>query len=148
MQLILLKNNLTYLFNLCILYLYNLCMEVKENMNKKLMNISTAMMLLNLLEEQDMYGYQMIRELEVRSENVFSLKEGTLYPILHGLETEGAVESFEKIAETGRMRKYYHITKAGRKVLADKKAEWDLYQRAVNNVIGGNAYGKAATCIQ
>ncbi len=60
------------------------------------MNISISMLLLKLLEEQDMYGYEMIKELEFRSENVFSLKEGTLYPVLHGLETDGAIESYEK----------------------------------------------------
>lgn len=113
-------------------------------MDKKLMNISISMMLLRLLEERDMYGYEMIKELETRSENVFSLKEGTLYPVLHGLETDGAVESYEKAAETGRMRKYYHITKNGTKILTDKTEEWKVYQKAVNRVIGGNEYGTAA----
>ncbi len=113
-------------------------------MDKKLMNISISMMLLRLLEERDMYGYEMIKELEIRSENVFSLKEGTLYPVLHGLETDGAVESYEKAAETGRMRKYYHITKNGTKILTDKTKEWKVYQKAVNRVIGGNEYGTAA----
>ena len=82
-------------------------------MDKKMMALSTSMLLLKLLEEEDMYGYQMIRKLEERSNKVFSLKEGTLYPILHGLEEEEAVESYEKCAETGRMRKYYRLTKKG-----------------------------------
>lgn len=113
-------------------------------MDKKLMNISISMMLLKLIEEQDMYGYEMIKELEFRSDNVFSLKEGTLYPVLHNLETDGAIESYEKAAETGRLRKYYSITKSGRKLLADKAKEWETYQKAVNHVIGGNGYGTAA----
>ena len=71
-------------------------------MDKKMMAASTSMLLLKLLEEEDMYGYQMIRKLETRSGNVFSLKEGTMYPVLHALEEEGAVESYEKAAETGR----------------------------------------------
>ena len=110
-------------------------------MDKKLMNISISMLLLRLLEEQDMYGYEMIKELEARSKNVFTLKEGTLYPILHTLEIEGAIESYEKAAETGRMRKYYHITKRGTKLLEEKKKEWDTYQKAVNHVIGGMENG-------
>lgn len=113
-------------------------------MDKKLMSISISMMLLKLLEERDMYGYEMIKELEAKSENVFSLKEGTLYPVLHTLETDGAIESYEKVAETGRIRKYYHITKNGTKILADKAKEWNTYQKAVNLVIGGNEYGTAA----
>ena len=85
-------------------------------MDKKMMAMSTAMLLLKLLEEEDMYGYQMIRKLEERSNQVFSLKEGTLYPILHSLEEQEAVEGYERQAETGRMRKYYRLTKKGGKL--------------------------------
>lgn len=106
-------------------------------MDKKMMAMSTAMLLLKLLEEEDMYGYQMIRKLEERSNQVFSLKEGTLYPILHGLEEEEAVESYEKCAETGRMRKYYHLTKNGEKLLGKKQKEWEAYEKAVHDVMGG-----------
>ena len=80
-------------------------------MDKRMMAMSTAMLLLKLLEEEDMYGYQMIRKLEERSNQVFSLKEGTLYPMLHSLEEQEAVESYESQAETGRKRKYYRLTK-------------------------------------
>ena len=55
-------------------------------MDRKMMAASTSMLLLKLLEEEDLYGYQMIRRLEARSDNVFSLKEGTMYPVLHALE--------------------------------------------------------------
>lgn len=112
-------------------------------MDKKLMAMGTSMMILKLLEEQDMYGYQMIKALEEKSENVFSLKEGTLYPILHNLEKEGAVESFEKAAETGRIRKYYHLTKEGSKALNAKKSEWDVFQGAVNKVMKSPLYENA-----
>lgn len=111
-------------------------------MDKKMMSISTSMLLLKLLSEHDMYGYQMIHELEEKSENVFSLKEGTLYPILHALEKEGAVESFEQVAENGRSRKYYRITGKGKSLLGKKKEEWNTYQRAVCNVLGGMCYGE------
>ena len=106
-------------------------------MDKKMMAMSTSMLILKLLEEEDMYGYQMIRKLEERSNQVFSLKEGTLYPILHGLEQEEAVESYEKCAETGRMRKYYHLTEKGEKLLLKKQKEWEVYEKAVHDVMGG-----------
>lgn len=138
---------LTYICNLGIIIPIKSRYGGIRYMDKKLMNISISMLLLKLLEEQDMYGYEMIKELEFRSENVFSLKEGTLYPVLHGLETDGAIESYEKVAETGRMRKYYHITKNGTKLLAEKTGEWDTYQRAVHRVIGGDVYGTAAWSI-
>ena len=83
-------------------------------MDKKLMAVGTSMLLLKLLEEKDMYGYEMIRELEKRSNQVFALKEGTLYPILHSLEEQEAVESYEKAAQSGRRRKYYHMTAKGK----------------------------------
>ena len=78
----------------------------------------TQLLLLKLLSTEDMYGYQIILELARRSSNVFEMKEGTLYPVLHGMEREGYVEAYEKAAPTGRMRKYYHLTRAGRAALS------------------------------
>lgn len=54
--------------------------------NKELLKGSTTMLVLNLLVEENMYGYQMIKALSKKSQNIFELKEGTLYPILHSLE--------------------------------------------------------------
>ena len=54
--------------------------------SKELLKGSTTMLVLDLLKNQNMYGYEMIKKLKEKSENVFELKEGTLYPILHGLE--------------------------------------------------------------
>ena len=102
-----------------------------------MMAMGTTMLVLKLLEEDDLYGYQMIRKLEERSNSVFSLKEGTLYPILHGLEEQGAVESYQKAAETGRMRKYYHLTKKGKKLFKEKREEWEIFEGAVQNVLKG-----------
>ena len=62
-------------------------------MDKKMMSIATSMLLLKLLSEEDKYGYQMIRELEERSEKFFFMNEGTIYPILHNLEKEGMIRS-------------------------------------------------------
>jgi len=105
--------------------------------NKELMKGSTSILTLSLLDKQDMYGYQIIHELKVLSKNVFELKEGTLYPMLHSLENEKAIESYWLDADNGKRRKYYKITKIGKKLLEDKKSEWEAYTRAVNSVIGG-----------
>ena len=109
-------------------------------MDKKMMAMGATMLVLKLLEEEDLYGYQIIRKLEERSNSVFSLKEGTLYPILHGLEEQDAVESYEKTAETGRIRKYYHLTKKGKKLIEEKKKEWDSYEKAIHDVMGGVSF--------
>ena len=94
----------------------------------------TQLLLLKLLSTEDMYGYQIILELARRSSNVFEMKEGTLYPVLHGMEREGYVEAYEKAAPTGRMRKYYHLTRAGRAALTEEEKAWQEYSRAVNAV--------------
>jgi len=107
--------------------------------DKSLISGSTSMLLLNLLNEKEMYGYEMIEALEEKSQNVFSFKAGTLYPLLHGLENQSLVTSEEKLSQTGRVRKYYRITSKGKGILADKKTEWDTFTMAVNRVMEGGA---------
>lgn len=102
--------------------------------SKELMKGSTATLVLSVLASEDMYGYRIVRELERRSENVFSLKEGTLYPILHLLEEEGCVQSYWQEVEN-RKRKYYHITRKGKSMLRAKKEEWKTYSTAVGRVL-------------
>ena len=102
--------------------------------DKSLISGSTAMLILKLLSDRDMYGYEMIETLKERSNNVFELKAGTLYPLLHALEEKGALTAYEKPVG-GKVRKYYSITKQGRKALREKKEEWDTYSRAVAEVL-------------
>ena len=83
----------------------------------------------------DSYGYQIIKEIEQRSEFVFSFKEGTLYPILHGFEQEGLVKSYWQDGERGKRRKYYHITDRGLKMLNKSTEDWHSYSSAVEKVI-------------
>ena len=108
--------------------------------NKGLMSGSTALLVLHLISTKDMYGYEIVGELEVRSNNVFSLKEGTLYPVLHGLEKDGYTTSYIKNTDKGKKRKYYRITKKGIIALAQKKAEWKTFSNGINNVIGEISY--------
>ncbi|MGN0532800.1 MAG: PadR family transcriptional regulator [Eubacterium sp.] len=101
--------------------------------SKELMKGSTSTLILSVLEGEDMYGYKIVKELEIRSENVFSLKEGTLYPLLHTMEDAGLVDSYWVDTET-KKRKYYHITKKGIAALKEKKKEFREYTTAVNRV--------------
>lgn len=103
--------------------------------NKELLKGGTAMLVLSVLESGEMYGYQIIKELEKRSETVFSLKEGTLYPILHVLEQEGLLEAYWEETQSARKRRYYRITDKGRKELARQKKEWEDYAGAVCRII-------------
>lgn len=107
--------------------------------DKNLLSGSTTLLVLSLLSGGDKYGYEMIAELDAKSDHAFTLKEGTLYPILHGLENEGAVKSYAGEAPTGRSRKYYHITKKGQRVLDEQKKEWVEFSQKVNAILAGTA---------
>lgn len=98
-------------------------------------------MVLELVVSQDMYGYQIIQELESRSNKTFALKEGTLYPVLHSLEEQGLLGSYWVAPKNGRKRKYYCATDKGRGELAYKKQQWREFSSAVDKVLeGGIAY--------
>ena len=107
--------------------------------DKNLLSGSTTLLVLSLLSTGDKYGYEMIAELDERSDHTFTLKEGTLYPILHGLEKDKYLSSYQQQAPTGRMRKYYKLTKKGRQLLAEKQAEWARFHQGVQDVLSGGA---------
>ena len=102
--------------------------------DRTLVSGSLSMLILRLLSEKDMYGYEMIDTLRKRSENVFELKAGTLYPLLHSLEEKNLLTCYEQEA-SGKVRKYYHITKEGLRFLEKKRDEWEQYIKAVTNVL-------------
>ena len=102
--------------------------------DKSLIQGSLAMMILRLLEEKDMYGYEMIETLRGRSNNVFELKAGSLYPLLHSLEEKSYVISYEDDS-SGKTRKYYHLSGEGKRFLKEKKEEWEVYSTAVSSVL-------------
>ena len=102
--------------------------------SKELVKGSTATLVLSVLKGKDMYGYIIIKEIALRSEHVFELKEGTLYPILHALEQEGCLESYWEEFEN-RKRKYYHLTRKGEKRLKASTEEFATYTTAVKRVL-------------
>ena len=102
--------------------------------DKSLLTGSMTMLVLKLLSEKDMYGYEMIDTLRKKSQNVFELKAGTLYPLLHGLEEKGMLTVYEQ-EFLGKTRKYYSITKEGKKLLKSKTDEWNEYSGAIANVL-------------
>ena len=105
--------------------------------DKSLLTGSTTLLVLSLLRGGDKYGYEMISELALRSENAFELKEGTLYPLLHTLEKGKYLQSYNREAENSRVRKYYRLTKKGMTLLTDKTEEWEIFSSKVNGVVYG-----------
>jgi len=105
---------------------------------------NTTMLVLKLLAAKDMYGYQIIEELAGQSAEVFRLKTGTLYPLLHSLENDGMIISYDQNADNQRIRKYYQLTPNGKGLLEKKQAEWTQYAHAVSRVMeGGVGYAFA-----
>lgn len=102
--------------------------------NKELLKGSTEILILSLLNQEPMYGYQMIKEAENKSEGVFQFKEGTLYPLLHSLEANGFLESYWSEIR-GRKRKYYRITAIGKKHMEKKLEEWKTFSSAVDRIV-------------
>jgi len=102
---------------------------------RELLKGSTDSLLLSLLGEAPMYGYQIIKELERRSLGYFRFREGTLYPALHRLERQGLIQGRWEPSPSGQVRRYYHLTAKGRQVLEARREEWRGFARAVNLVL-------------
>lgn len=111
--------------------------EELMRISKELLKGTTTLLILQILDETDKYGYQLSKELEEKSEQLFQLKEGTLYPILHSLESLGMIEAYWEETESMRRRKYYKITDIGRNELKQRKKEWGVYVKGVKSVLKG-----------
>ncbi|NLE56786.1 MAG: PadR family transcriptional regulator [Planctomycetes bacterium] len=92
-------------------------------------------MLLEVISRRPMYGYEICKTVNARTDGYFNLREGSLYPALHKLEQEGLLKAFWEQTSGGRRRKYYEITDAGVKTLADKRREWSDFAAAVERVL-------------
>lgn len=101
------------------------------------MNFKGALptLILEALAAEPSYGYRIAQSIKERSSGVLDFKEGTLYPALHKLESEGHVESYETV-ENGRARRCYRITRPGRAVLTKDRAEWRELSQAVTMILG------------
>ena len=104
-------------------------------MDRELKRGTLEMVLLKLLAEREMYGYEITTAVEERTRGQVGIKEGTLYPVLYRLEEGGLVEPRWQTKERGVPRKYYSVTKAGRKELEKLSAEWLAFSSALSALI-------------
>ena len=102
---------------------------------RELMKGSIDSLLLCLIGQQPMYGYQIIKELERRSQGYFKFKEGTLYPALHRLEKAGLLGGRWQTLPNGRQRRYYYLTEKGLRNLVTKTSQWLDFLAAMNLII-------------
>ena len=96
------------------------------NIEKDLIAASATPLILSILESQSSYGYAIIKEVKRLSDSRMIWTEGMLYPVLHRLETNGYVESYWTVADSGRKRKYYRISESGAAELRRLHSQWDL----------------------
>jgi PadR family transcriptional regulator PadR len=97
---------------------------------------TVGVLLLNLLAEREMYGYEMLQEADRRSARTFQLKEGTLYPALHQMERDGLLKATWRESPAGRARKYYSLTAKGRRKAASKRRQWTSISIAMRAILG------------
>jgi len=93
-------------------------------MDKEIMKGSIDILLLSIICQKDTYGYEIAKELNMKSNKEYSMSEGTLYPALKRLEMKGLLEYYWMDLSNGGRRKYYKITDKGKKVLSCKVNDW------------------------
>lgn len=103
---------------------------------KELIAASSTPLVLSILAEGESYGYALIQKVSELSGNKLDWSEGMLYPVLHRLEEQGLIRSFWKEGETGRKRKYYSITAAGKKETATQKEQWEVVSLTLGRLWG------------
>ncbi len=102
--------------------------------NPPFMSGVPELLLLRLLEQQEMYGYELVRLIKSVTEEAISLGEGVIYPALHGLERNGSLKSRRK-AVGGRTRVYYSLTGKGRQRLEKLQSDWRRIQGGITTAL-------------
>jgi PadR family transcriptional regulator PadR len=103
---------------------------------RELLKGVAPVVVLEVLSRGAMYGYELSDALAKRSANVLTLGRGTLYPLLYNLEAKGLIKGKWQESESGRRRRYYLITGAGKEMLARQKQQWEQLQMGANMVLG------------
>jgi transcriptional regulator len=107
----------------------------KTDMDRELKKGSTELLILSLLDVRPRHGYDIGRQIELRSNGVVQLHVASLYPLLYRLEKRGWVSGRWVERAGDRRRRYYRLTASGRRVLGDQKDTWRAFVAAVNRVV-------------
>jgi len=103
--------------------------------DKELLKGNVVGLILAVLEDGELHGYAIAREIERRSGSALSFKEGTLYPALHALEDKGFVEASWQTVERGPSRKTYRLTESGNDELQRRRTVWARFSEAVSGIM-------------
>lgn len=102
-------------------------------MDKELMKGSIDILLLSQIARKDSYGFEIVKSLQLKSNNLYKMSEGTLYPALQRLEQKKYLKSYWGDSEAGGRRKYYSITELGKKDLLKKMEEWNRISELIRS---------------
>jgi len=100
----------------------------------QLLKGTTSLLVLGVLRDGELYGYEIAQRIRERSGSFLDPGEGWLYPALHRLEVEGALEASWRDGEHGPRRRYYRLTAKGGRMLAASEREWEAFTRSVRQV--------------
>jgi PadR family transcriptional regulator PadR len=112
-------------------------MKVNMSPHDQMRKGSTEILILSLLVERPMYGYEISQQLEQRSGGYFEMKEGLLYPTLHRMQQDGWLSAEWRTVD-GRRRKYYALTSTGREVLGKQAHEWKRFLEELQSLLKAN----------
>ena len=104
-------------------------------MDTELLKGTLSLLILSLLSRKPMYGYELAATVHRDTDGAFTWREGSLYPSLHKLEADGRILGKWEEKETGRKRRYYHITAKGRAALKEKRQSWAALCDAVDRIL-------------
>jgi PadR family transcriptional regulator, regulatory protein PadR len=113
----------------------------KRRTNPAFLNGVPELLLLHLLAQRPMYGYELVQAIKVSTDHHFEFGEGCIYPILHRLEAEGLLRASKELV-SGRSRVVYQVTRTGRRQLAESVTCWQQVVAAVNHVLQGGDHGE------
>ena len=115
-------------------------MTIMTEPNFEIQNLTkncNEILILIILSDGPKHGYQIALEIEEKSNGYFKFNHGTLYPILHKLESEGLIKGAWKQEGPKRKRKNYTITSKGQKYSGNLQAEWHNFVQSLSNILGG-----------
>ena len=110
--------------------------------NPNFMNGVPELLILTLLQHEEMYGYEIVQAIRSRTDAIIAVGEGVVYPVLHGLERDGALTARRKTVN-GRSRIYYSVTPVGSHRLADLSRSWIHLAAAIQGMLTGGQHGEA-----
>jgi PadR family transcriptional regulator PadR len=108
----------------------------RQGIRTQLLKGTTPLLVLSVLRDGELYGYEIAQRIRERSGGAFAPSEGTLYPALHALEAEGALVAAWRESDRGPRRRYYRITPQGGAMLAEHERAWAEFSHTIQRTIG------------